>query len=320
MLPFSDLRIDLFRQFIEYRTACNIWNDGYEQNLLCFDRFCLANYPGICGITQEMIDSWCMQRDTENKTSFINRTLPARKLLEYLNQRNLADIKISEMPSLPPKNHIPHSFSADELDRFFCKCDELVKKAKTPVKKFYALQVAVIFRLLYSSGIRTTEVRLLRMIDVDLEHGVLNIRKTKNSIEHYVALHDSACQMLKDYNNVAVQFYPDRELFFPCKGDGPFSACTLGYEFRKVWDPVNTENAVPYDLRHNYAIQNINSWISLGFDFNDKFLFLSKSMGHTSLESTRYYYSLVPALAAILQEKTEQGFNEIVPEVIDCEE
>ena len=89
----------------------------------------------------------------------------------------------------------------------------------------------------------------------------------------------------------------------------------LTYEFHKVWDRVNVEKAVPYDFRHHYAIQNINSWISLGFDFNDKFLYLSKSMGHTSLDSTRYYYSLVPALAAIIQEKTEEGFNEIVPEV-----
>ena len=43
-------------------------------------------------------------------------------------------------------------------------------------------------------------------------------------------------------------------------------------------------------------------------------------MGHTSLESTRYYYSLVPTLAAIIQDKTEAGFNDIVPEVPRYEE
>ena len=72
-------------------------------------------------------------------------------------------------------------------------------------------------------------------------------------------------------------------------------------------------------FRHNYAIENINSWINSGFEFHDKLVFLSKSMGHTSLESTKYYYSIVPALADILQKTTGAGFDEIVPEVPDYE-
>lgn len=315
MQNFSESRKGLFEKFISYRTTCNQWSDGYELNLLYFDRFCSKYHPLESGVTQPMIDGWCIQRETENKTSLIGRTLPARKLVEYLNKRGLTKLCIPEMPKSGPKEHIPHFFTDEELTNFFAGCDQNVLSAKNDAKKFYAFQVAVLFRLLYSSGIRTTEVRLLRVEDVDLEHGVLNIRKTKNGIEHYVALHDSTAQMLKDYDVVAERNFPCRELFFPYRGSRPFSPDMLTYEFHKVWDRVNKENAVPYDLRHNYAIQNINSWISLGFDFNDKFLYLSKSMGHTSLESTRYYYSLVPALAAIIQEKTEAGFNDIVPEV-----
>ena len=320
MLNFSKSREALFNKFIDYRTACGQWNDGYGLNLLYFDRFCSEHYPIESGITQPMIDGWCVQRETENKTSLINRTLPARKLVEYLNIRSLVNLQIPEMPKPESKEHIPHFFTDDELSNFFARCDENVLSAKSNNKKFYALQISVLFRLLYSSGIRTTEVRLLRVKDVDLDHGVLNIRKTKNSIQHYVALHDSTAQMLRDYDAIAEQNFPGRELFFPYRGTKPFSPDMLTYEFHKVWDRVNTGNAVPYDLRHHYAIHNINSWISLGFDFNDKFLYLSKSMGHSSLESTRYYYSLVPALAAIIQDKTEAGFNEIVPEVPRYEE
>ena len=39
-------------------------------------------------------------------------------------------------------------------------------------------------------------------------------------------------------------------------------------------------------------------------------------MGHTTLESTRYYYSVVPGLSDIVLKKTEDGFNELVPEVV----
>lgn len=321
MTEFSASRNELFALFIDYRTRCNQWNNGYESNLLYFDRYCSNTYPDVEGISQEMIDGWCTQRESENKNSLIGRTLPARKLIGYLNKRGLLSLIIPDMPSLTPKQYIPHSFTSDELGNFFYGCDQNIMSAKDPRKRFRALEMSVLFRLLYSSGMRTTEARLLRTADVDLDSGVINIRKSKNSIEHYVALHDTTTQLLVKYSRKADIIYPDRKLFFPYNdSDTPFKADHITYEFHKVWDTVNTSNAVPYDLRHNFAIHNINAWVSEGFDFEDKFLYLSKSMGHTSLESTRYYYSIVPALANLIEEKSGEGFDDIIPEVPADEE
>lgn len=38
------------------------------------------------------------------------------------------------------------------------------------------------------------------------------------------------------------------------------------------------------------------------------------------MESTLYYYSVVPGLAGIIQKKTEENFNSIVPEAAYEEE
>jgi integrase len=81
----------------------------------------------------------------------------------------------------------------------------------------------------------------------------------------------------------------------------------------KLWLKRNKSYIVPYDFRHNYAVENINSWTSEGFGFNDKLVSLSKSMGHSSLESTKYYYSLVPTLADILE--AQAGEEGVIPEV-----
>jgi integrase len=70
-------------------------------------------------------------------------------------------------------------------------------------------------------------------------------------------------------------------------------------------------------LRHHYAIENINRWVDEGFGFDDRLLYLSKSMGHTTIESTRYYYSLVPGMSHLLEEHTEDRFNALIPEVDD---
>lgn len=222
------------------------------------------------------------------------------------------------MPKFRRSRRIPHAFEIEELTRFFEESDRLVVQETDQNKKFIYLSLSVMFRLLYSSGMRTTEVRLLDVSDVDLELGVINIRATKGDIQHYVALHDDTTDMLKKFNIIANRRYPGRSLFFPINGKRitePLTADMLDYHFHRRWDKVNSAKAVPYDFRHNYAIENINRWIDEGYEFNDKFFYLSKSMGHTSLESTQYYYSLVPALAEVIKIKTEAGFNEICLEV-----
>jgi integrase len=85
----------------------------------------------------------------------------------------------------------------------------------------------------------------------------------------------------------------------------------------KVYETVNRSYTTAYALRHHYAIENINRWVDYGFGFDDKLLYLSKSMGHTPIESTRYYYSLVPQMSHLLEEQTEDGFNVLIPEVDD---
>lgn len=69
MAEYSKERASIFEPFIRYRVASNNWNEVYSQTLLYFDRFCSENYPGVKGITQEMINGWCIQRPTEQKAS-----------------------------------------------------------------------------------------------------------------------------------------------------------------------------------------------------------------------------------------------------------
>ncbi|MDR3271483.1 MAG: hypothetical protein LBT32_08275 [Peptococcaceae bacterium] len=38
-------------------------------------------------------------------------------------------------------------------------------------------------------------------------------------------------------------------------------------------------------------------------------------MGHSDIESTKYYYSLVPALSGILSRLTGNNFNNTVPDL-----
>ena len=305
----------LLQRFAEYRKATGRVGSRSNDSLRSFDRFCKTEYPHATELTQEMVDTWCQKRPIEKNSSCAVRCTPIRNFVVYLRNRNLTTVEPPMLPKAGPVTFIPHAFTKEEIRRFFEVCDNLPHSGR-PVVCIRGITVPVFFRLLYSSGIRTTEARLLKSKDVDLTHGILSIHDSKGPDQHYVVLHDSMADLMRRYDMAIRRWHPKRVYFFPSKGDVPYTAQWVVWNFRQIWSKVSPDNhATAYAFRHHYATTNINQWIDKGFDFDDKLTYLSKSMGHKTVNSTVYYYSIVPGLSQLLLDKTEKGFNEIVPEV-----
>ena len=323
MIQFRSDFSKLIERFIEYRKASGSWNEPcYGLNIKLFDHFCADNYQLSTVLTQEMVDVWCAKRDTETNRSYETRTRVIRTFINYLRCRELSDVLPPAVLRPEPQTYLPYAFEEDELKRFFHVCDSIqpyLGRRASVIRKF---TVPVFFRLLYSTGMRTTEARLLRTENVDLERGVIDIQRSKGYDQHYIAMHDTMTNLMTKYNQAISELQPSRAYFFQSSKGPHYSRDWVQDNFRALWNKANGSVASPvaYDVRHHYAIVNINSWIDDGFEFSDKLHYLSKSMGHRSIEATRYYYSIVPRLADILINKTELDFNAIVPEVIDDEE
>lgn len=313
----------LIERFIEYHKASGSWNEPcYGLNIKLFDHFCADNYQSSTVLAQEMVDAWCAKRDTETNRSYETRTRIIRTFIDYLRSRDLTDVLPPSALKPEPKTYTPYAFEEDELKRFFHECDSIqpyLGRRASIIRKF---TVPVFFRLLYSTGMRTTEARLLRTENVDLERGVIDIQRSKGYDQHYIAMHDTMTSLMSRYNKAISELQPSRAYFFQSSKGSYYSRYWVKDNFRALWNKANDPVASPvaYDVRHHYAIVNINSWIDDGFEFSDKLHYLSKSMGHRSIEATSYYYSIVPRLADILIDKTELDFNAIVPEVFDDEE
>jgi integrase len=316
MSKFKSTLAPLMQAFVSYRKASGRWNEAsYEPNLRLFDKYCNKHYPNIVEISQDMVASWCKQRETETNNSCRSRIYPVVSFIRYLRKRGLTTISEPTIPRIEPRTYIPHAFTEEELKNFFAACDSI---PVTPPKEeglSRRITVPVFFRLLYSSGIRTNEARELKREDVDLDNGVINIRYSKGHDQHYIVLHDSMLSLMKQYDIAIGKMYPNRIYFFPArKRSGGFHTREwVQHNFKELWFKYNNGNAVAYELRHNYAIENINSWMDVGFDFNAKLFYLSKSMGHSVIESTKYYYSLVPGLADIIESQTDE--SAVIPEV-----
>lgn len=315
MKDFTSFLSMQMEEFIYYRKAAGNWNGSYEENLKRFDAYVTENYPDSQALSQDMADSWCAKRETEANNSCRSRIYVVISFLKYLKKRSCTDIDIPKVPRKEKRTYIPHAFTDSELAAFFHACDSLSVYHGSLPNKLHKIIIPVFFRLLFSSGMRTAEARLLKRKDVDLNGGIINIRDSKGDDRHYAVLHDSMADLLQEYDTAMDRLIPERTYFFPSMNDKPHPKGWVTRNFSTLWNRVNRPGATAYELRHHYAIHNINRWTDAGFGFNDKLLYLSKSMGHRTVEETKRYFSIVPALSEILSEKTGDSMDQILPEV-----
>lgn len=71
-----------------------------------------------------------------------------------------------------------HLYTDQELKKFFSVVD---KSQSVPSECPYKIQVMpVFFRILYTSGMRVSELRLARVMDVNTDDGYISVRDSKS--------------------------------------------------------------------------------------------------------------------------------------------
>ncbi len=314
---FSSLLAPIIEQYRHYCINTGTYCDGSFERIHYFDVY-FAEYErsGSHDEEQSAVNKWFQKRDTETNNSCRSRSYPVFGFIRYANTRGLLNWEIPELPDGLPCSYVPHIFTEKELKDFFNACDHIPLMFNNTQNIIRKYTIPVIFRTLYSTGMRTFECRELLCRDVDLASGIVNIEHSKHNIQHYIVLHDSCRVMLEAYNEKISMICPDREYFFPGTGRYPYlTKDWLCENFNSIWNQISDSYAKPYDFRHNYAIQNINNWTGdINSQFN-KLVYLSKTMGHVTLDSTRYYYSYSPKMAELIKEHTVREMESILPEV-----
>jgi len=179
-----------------------------------------------------------------------------------------------------------------------------------------ALTTSTVLALLWSTGLRPSEVCHLLMDDVDLMQGILHIRETKFSKNRYVPVHETTRQALGEYlfrRNVLLSRIEDRHFFLSTGGKG-IKLRNLEYAMQVIRHCLlekgqkNWSGRAPrlYDLRHSFASITILRWMKNGEDVNHKLLQLSVYLGHVKPSDTCWYLTGIPEVAALVGEQFEE--------------
>ncbi len=281
-----------------------------------FDVFC-AEHESEGVSLKEIAKIWLTLRKNECPNTQRVRVAPIREFGKYLQSSGHSDGFV--IPNKICRQQIrtmPHFFTHDEIIRFFNVCDTLTFRKENRVRH---LVLPMYFRLLYCCGVRTCEARLLLRKHVNLHAGYIDVIHSKGPKDRRLFLPADLRLLYTKYDAAIDELFPDRTYFFPVKSNSCYQRDAISKNFNKIWKVAGLghesgSKARAYDFRHHFAFATLNRWIETDGDVNSMLPYLTRCMGHASLESTFYYLHLVPEFFSTFSEKTK-ALEGLLPEV-----
>ena len=176
------------------------------------------------------------------------------------------------------------------------------------------------FALMHSCGIRTGEARALASEHVDLAAGHIDVLWSKGKRSRRLPLTREVLDVLSACDQASRQRFSRRQSFFVSSTGRQVTGTSVGTVFNRIWDqaqlprPIGGTPPRPYDFRHHFAYANIERWMRDRKDVAALLPYLSRYMGHATLESTYYYVHTSPDFMDAYADITHQS-GWLLPEV-----
>jgi integrase len=209
----------------------------------------------------------------------------------------------------------PYIYSQGQIRRLISAAAELPS-----VNGLRGLTYASLFGLIAVTGLRISEATGLDVDDVDLENGVLTIRRGKLGKERLLPLSESTKARLVVYARERDRLLgaQPKSFFVSDQGHRP-ADCSVRYNFALIgqrlgWRPVqrfHREGRGPrvHDLRHTFAVATFLNWYRAGKDPAQEMIRLTTYLGHTSPVHTYWYIEAVPELLALASRRSSAALT-----------
>lgn len=207
----------------------------------------------------------------------------------------------------------PYIYTDEEIERII----DQAMRFPSP-KGLRGRTYGTLFGLLASTGLRLGEALALDRDDVDLDAGVIAVRRAKFGKSRFVPIHDSTCCALRRYAKQRdQQIRPTSQAaFFLSEGALRISQDAARYHFMVISRAIGLRPPGKghrhghgprlHDMRHRFAVKVIIRWYREGRDVERELPKLSTYLGHVHVADTYWYIESVPEL---LQLATERATN-----------
>ncbi|VGO13404.1 Tyrosine recombinase XerD [Pontiella desulfatans] len=207
----------------------------------------------------------------------------------------------------------PYIYSEEEIKMIVEAAAELPSR-----NGIRPLTYSTFFGLIAVTGMRISEAVSLNVADVDLENGVVAVRKGKLGKERLLPVSTDTAERL-----VAYAVERDRlnestpSAFFISDHGERLDACAARYNFAIVCQRVGLRPVQKFfrhgrgprihDLRHTFAVRTMLNWYRDGKDPAQEMIKLVTYLGHEKPAHTYWYIEAAPELLELASRRAEES-------------
>jgi len=169
--------------------------------------------------------------------------------------------------------------------------DEVIAVYRKLLNKKHKLLIA----LIYSAGLRRSEVQELKLADLNLRAGQIYIREAKGRKDRITVLSSKLQGLIREY---IAEFRPNKYLFEGEKPGEKYSFSSMSNVFKSAARSAGIQRRVHlHMLRHSFATHSLEQ----GMDIR----YVQELLGHNSLKTTQLYTHIT----TIGREKLKSPFD-----------
>lgn len=304
------------QNFIELKQAVGYKYFTEAGHLKRFDTFTLEKYSSASALSKEIAMEWCAKKPYEKQENVRARASIIRQFTIYLDNLGVNAYVIPKNYFRSGEKYVPYIYTDDELKKFFQETNKCHYCSQSPYRH---LIMPILFRMIYSCGLRVSEARLLKVKDVDLNRGILTISHSKKDNSRLVPMTDELAKKCRLYSK-QVHYYSDVErYYFPMIDNNPIPIGNIYKNFRKfLWRAGISHGGKGFgprihDFRHTFSVHCLKKWSLEGRDLMSYLPILRVYLGHDSFEDTAYYLRLTADVFPEITLKLETAYSGLIP-------
>lgn len=315
VLTFTELGKQI-AAFLVFKRALGYPYVGGEITLRSFERFATRERGPTTPIDlPPTIRAWLLRKSGRKPVTLANNLGVIRQFCLYLRRGDPeAFVPPVSMAPQTESRYVPYVFSPDEVRR-------LIKAAgQHRGHSFWPGMLRMLLLATYCTGLRLGEATRLQLHELDQEHDVLHIRRSKGRSRDVPFQRDLAREFARYLHQRAdrlraVGREKETALFVGRSGRritvrGAWYVISRLIRHLGIKDQPGRAGPRPYDLRHAFAVHRLTAWYHEDADLHARLPWLSAYMGHVNILGTELYLHATPELLQLASDRFARRFDQ----------
>jgi integrase/recombinase XerD len=276
-----------------------------------------ADREGADHITVDLFLRWKDAFGAANHNTWYARLTMVRVFAGWLQGHDArTEVPPSGLISGKPRRARPYIYSDTEVATI------VARAARLPSR--YGLRgwtCSTLFGLIAVTGLRISEALRLDDDDVDLDQGVLSVKRGKNGKARFVPVALSTVDRLRAYRAERIRLLgATMGAYFRIDDGRRPTDCCARYNFALISQGIGLRKTQRFckhgrgprihDLRHTFAVRTIMGWYRKGLDPDREMIKLSTYLGHANPDHTYWYIEAVPELLQLASKRAQRSLAE----------